>query len=202
MKNIIYIYILDTMAEWEITYITQAISMQEMLKNKKKFIVKTVAKTNKTITTLGGLKITPDCTIEEIDEQNIASLILPGAQSFDNEEEILKKVSIYINKDILIAGICGSTLALCNLGIFDKYKHTSNSLDYLKYFSKEYTGTNLYLDSNAVVDNNLITANSASSLLFTKYILKYLNVYPKKTIEYWYKYFSTGDSKYYSKMIS
>lgn len=34
MKKIIYLYILESVAEWEVGYILQAISMESMLKNK------------------------------------------------------------------------------------------------------------------------------------------------------------------------
>ena len=71
----------------------------------------------------------------------------------------------------------------------DKYKHTSNALDYLTLFSKEYKGKDLYIDAQAVIDRNIITASS-------------VGVFTNDKIESWYNYCLTGDSKYFFELIS
>ncbi|MCM1991391.1 DJ-1/PfpI family protein [Oceanirhabdus seepicola] len=205
MNKIIYLYILESMAEWEVGYILQAISMESMLKKQnREFVIKTVSTSKNPIQTIGGLTITPDCLLDEIDEHNIVALLLPGAESWNSEEnnQILEKALSYIDKGILVGAICGATLALANLKVLDKFKHTSNSLDYLTLFSKQYSGKELYVNSPAVVDCNLITASSAGGLLWAKHIIQYLNVFPCEIIESWYNYYSTGDPKYYKELIS
>ncbi|MGY0373353.1 DJ-1/PfpI family protein [Clostridium sp. JNZ J1-5] len=205
MKKIIYLYILESMAEWEVGYILQAISMESMLKKQnKEFVIKTVSTSKNPIQTIGGLSIIPDCLIDEIDENNMVALLLPGAESWNSEKnnQILEKALSYIDKGILVGAICGATLALADLKVLDKFKHTSNSLDYLTLFSKQYSGKELYVNSPAVVDSNLITASSAGGLLWAKYIIQYLNVFHCGIIESWYNYYSTGDSKYFTELIS
>ncbi|ACA56399.1 glutamine amidotransferase [Clostridium botulinum] len=187
MKKIIYLYILESMAEWEVGYILQAISMESMLKRQnREFVIKTVSASKNPIQTIGGLTITPDCLLDEIDENN----------------QILEKALSYIDKGILVGAICGATLALADLKALDKFKHTSNSLDYLTSFSKQYNGKELYVNSPAVVDCNLITASSAGGLLWAKHIIQYLNVFPCDVIESWYNYYSSGDPKYFTELIS
>ncbi|MBN3376380.1 glutamine amidotransferase, partial [Clostridium botulinum] len=149
MKKIIYLYILESMAEWEVGYILQAISMESMLKKQnRKFVIKTVSASKNPIQTIGGLTITPDCLLDEMDENNMVALLLPGAESWNSEEnnQILQKALSYIDKGILVGAICGATLALADLKVLDKFKHTSNSLDYLTLFSKQYSGKELYVN--------------------------------------------------------
>ncbi|EKO1913104.1 DJ-1/PfpI family protein [Clostridium botulinum] len=205
MKKIIYLYILESMAEWEVGYILQAISMESMLKKQnREFVIKTVSTGKNAIQTIGGLTITPDCLLDEMDENNMVALLLPGAESWNSEEnnQILEKALSYIDKGILVGAICGATLALADLKVLDKFKHTSNSLDYLTLFSKQYSGRALYVNSPAVMDCNLITASSAGGLLWAKHIIQYLNVFSCDIIESWYNYYSTGDPKYFTELIS
>ncbi|MBE1304603.1 glutamine amidotransferase [Clostridium botulinum] len=205
MKKIIYLYILESMAEWEVGYILQVISMESMLKKQnREFVIKTVSTSKNPIKTIGGLTITSDCLLDEMDEDNMVALLLPGAESWNSEEnnQILEKALSYIDKGILVGAICGATLALADLKVLDKFKHTSNSLDYLTLFSKQYSGKELYVNSPAVVDFNLITASSAGGLLWAKHIIQYLNVFPCDIIESWYNYYSTGDSKHFTELIS
>ncbi|NFB54986.1 glutamine amidotransferase [Clostridium botulinum] len=205
MKKIIYLYILESMAEWEVGYILQAISMESMLKKQnREFVIKTVSTSKNPIKTIGGLTITSDCLLDEMDEDNMVALLLPGAESWNSEEnnQILEKALSYIDRGILVGAICGATLALADLKVLDKFKHTSNSLDYLILFSKQYSGKELYVNCPAVVDCNLITSSSAGGLLWAKHIIQYLNVFPCDIIESWYNYYSTGDPKYFTELIS
>ena len=173
MKKV-YVYLLNDMAECEIGYILQAFSMEKLLKNgTKEFEVKTVAFNKEPILTLGGLTIIPDYTISEVDFSTTTALLLPGSSAWGNKEnqEILRKAQECLNNNILVGAICGATLALADYGILDKFKHTSNSLEYLNFFSKNYAGQSLYICSNSVLDRNLVTASSAGSLEWTKNIL-------------------------------
>lgn len=203
MKKVIYMYVLDTVAEWEIGYILQAINMQNML-NEPKYLVKTVGRTKESVKTLGGLTLTPDCSLDEINNDEIVALLLPGANTWndDAQKPILDMALSCIKRGVLVGAICGATLALAELGVLNNHYHTSNSLEYLCVFSKNYTGKSLYKAELSVTDGNIITASSAGGLLWAKQILEYLNMYSPETIEAWYKYYLTGDPKYYMELLS
>ncbi|MBU5307935.1 DJ-1/PfpI family protein [Clostridioides mangenotii] len=194
MKKIIYVYILNTLADWELGFIMSAISM----KQNTKYTMKTVSHSKETIRTQGGFTITPDCSTEEIDENNIAAILLPGADTWNESihTSILQVAKSSISKGILVGAICGATLALSNLGILNKYTHTSNSFEFLSLFSNMYTGKGLYQNALSVTDRNLITSSSAGSLLWAKQIVEYLEILPSVMIEPWYNYFSTGNPEY------
>ncbi|MCG8531728.1 MAG: hypothetical protein MI749_13840, partial [Desulfovibrionales bacterium] len=73
--------------------------------------------------------------------------------------------------------------------------------DYLKLFSKNYNGSKLHINSPACIDQNLVTASSAGGLLWAKYIIKYLGIYPDEVVEAWYNYFKEGEPRYFQEMM-
>lgn len=85
MKKI-YMYLLDTMADWENGYLLQGITLQRMLP-KPKYELCTVALSKKPIKTAGGMTITPDIALNELDENEAAALLLIGADTWGNEEQ-------------------------------------------------------------------------------------------------------------------
>ena len=68
--------------------------------------------------------------------------------------------------------------------------------------SDKYKGEKYYKDTLAVMDKNLITASSAGSLLWARYIFENLNLYSQQTIEAWYNYFSTGKVEYFGELMN
>ena len=202
MKNI-YMYVQDTMADFEHGYLMQALSLQTMLREAKVKLV-TVSKEKKPIKTVGGMTIVPDCDLSEIDVANTDALLLIGADSWLNNEQddVLELASKLLQENILVGAICGATLGLAEKGILDNRYHTSNASFYLSQMSRHYQGHNYYKDEIAVRDGKLITASSAGSLLWAKLIVEELGLYSKTTVEAWFNYFSTGDAQYYLEMMN
>ena len=202
MKKI-YMYVQDTMADFEHGYLMHALSLQTML-GEPKIKLLTVSKEKKPIKTVGGMTIVPDCDLSDIDTANIDALLLIGADSWLNNEQddVLELASKLLQENILIGAICGATLGLAEKGILDNRYHTSNASFYLSQMSKHYQGHSYYKDEIAVQDGKLITASSAGSLLWSKLIVEELGLYSKTTVEAWFNYFSTGDPKYYIEMMN
>lgn len=204
MKTI-YIYVLEEMAEWEIGNILQAVSMEPQIKaGKKEFQIKTVGNSVQPVHTIGGLTLVPDCSLDEIDYNSLVALLLPGANTWNDEsnKKVLEIACSLIDKQIMVGAICGATLVLANLGVLNNLPHTSNSLEYLKLFSKQYTGDAYYRTTNSCVGNNVITASVAGGLDWAKDILDVLEVYESEVIDTWYAYYSTGDSKYLMMLMN
>ncbi len=107
----------------------------------------------------------------------------------------------FLEKNILVAAICGATLGLANRGILNSYYHTSNALFFLQG-SDKYKGEKYYKDTLAVMDKNLITASSAGSLLWARYIFENLKLYSHQTLEAWYNYFSSGKVEYFGELMN
>lgn len=178
IMKIIYMYIQNSMADWEHGYLMQALSLQSMLDNPQ-FVLKTVSKSKKVIQTASGLTIVPDLSLDEIDILNLSALILIGGDTWmeDEHSDILTLANSLIERNILVAAICGATLGLAEKGILDKRYHTSNAPFFLQQITKHYQGQNYYKEEIAVRDNKLTTASSAGSLLWAKFIIKELAIF-------------------------
>ena len=101
------------------------------------------------------------------------------------------------NTDIIIAAICGGTIALADNGLLDNKRHISSDKEYLKMVCKKYKGENLYENKPVVVDGNLITAMGIAPLEFTFEIFKKLDVMNENTLNAWFNLFKTKEGKYF-----
>lgn len=203
MKTI-YIYVLDTLADWELGHITSELNSRRFFKpDADQLAIKTVSYSNKPIRTMGGMTIVPDCTVDDIVINETNMLLLPGADTWNNAKHtaVLSKVSEFLSVGATVCAICGATAALADFGILDERPHTSNGEGFLEMVSSSYNGQKFYVDQPSVSDNHLITAGSTASLLWTKQIIDDLDVYKKSTLDAWYAYFNTGDSKYFFELM-
>ncbi len=204
MKTI-YLYLLDTMAEWEIGNVLQAVSMEEAIrKEQPKYQVKTFALTKDPVRTIGGLTITPDLLFDEVKDDDMVAFLLPGAETWSDPKHarVIDKALDVLKKDVVVGAICGATLALAERGLLDHYEHSSNSVEYLTYFSTNYKGQSKHVNQLATADRNLITASVAGSLEWARLIIHSLKVYPEDKVDLWYQFFSTGKSEYYMRLVS
>ncbi len=118
MKTI-YIYLLDSMAEWEIGNILQAVSMEKAVrKEEPEYQVKTFGLTRNPVKTIGGLRLIPDLSIDEIIEEDMVALLLPGGETWSDKmhDEVLDKAEETLKKGTVVGAICGATLAIAERG--------------------------------------------------------------------------------------
>ncbi|MDD2970948.1 MAG: glutamine amidotransferase [Lachnospiraceae bacterium] len=192
----IYVYVLNTLADWEPGYITAELNSRRFFKNDAPRIsLKTVAHSREPVHTMGGLTIIPDCVIADITISESSVLILPGANTWDNPEQsaIIKKAEELLSVGGTVCAICGATVALANFGVLDQRPHTSNGSGFLEMFAPGYKGKSHYVDEPSVADHNLITASATGALLWAKQIIEHLGVFQPDTLEFWYEYFTTGE---------
>lgn len=200
----VYLYVLDTLADWEIGYLTAELNSGRFLDKTKPLVeLIKVGNTEKPIKTMGGITITPDKSIDNINFMEDDLLILPGADTWMEEEnkKVIDIVSSIINEKVIIAAVCGATVALANKGILNNRNHTSNGKEFLKMFCREYTGENFYLNQPAVTDDNLITASGIAPLEFSYEILKRTNVMKTETLEAWYQLYKTKEEKFFYALM-
>lgn len=196
----IYIYLLSTLADWEIAPVSAELNSKRFFKSDApQVVVKTVAISKDPIKTMGGLTIVPDCTIDEIELSEKTVLLLPGADTWAEAQnaQIIQKASALLSKGGTVCAICGATVALANAGILNERPHTSNGAGFLEMFCPSYKGQNFYIDQPAVMDGNLITGSATGSLMWAKLIIEKLGVFKPETLEAWYAYFSTGKPEHF-----
>jgi putative intracellular protease/amidase len=200
----VYLYVLDTLADWEIGFITAELNSKRYFdKNKEGVSLIKIGNTINPIKTMGGMSIVPDKSVDDITITDNDILILPGADTWMNEENknIIKLVSERITTKTIIAAICGATVALANNGLLNSRHHTSNGKGFLEMVCSQYSGSNYYLDKPAVVDNNLITATYLAPLEFAYEILKKTNCVKENVLESWFQLYKTGETKYFYSLM-
>ncbi len=199
----IYLYVLNTLADWEIAYLTSEVYSKRYCKQDVSCEITKVGSEKKAITTMGGIRIVPDITLEEMNLKNDDILILPGGDTWFNaeNEKVLNIAKERIDKDYPVAAICGATAGLANIGALDNKKHTSNDKEYLKYACKAYKGEALFQNSPAVNDKNLITASGLNPIEFTYEILKLLDLFNENTLEAWKGLYTKKEPIYFFKLM-
>ena len=197
-----YLYILNTMADWEIANITAELNSGRFLKNGNVPIQK-VSKNRNPVTSMGGMSISADLKLSEVEFSEGDLLILPGADIWMEEEHrsVIEMVESLFDRGVIVAAICGATVALANTGILNSRKHTSNGTGFLEMVSSNYKGSDYYIDSPAVCDENLITASGTAPLEFTYEVLKRIEVMKKETVSAWYKLYSTKESRFFYELM-
>lgn len=205
MNHTIYLYVLDTMADWEIGYLTAELNSGRYFKKglaPSKIV--TVSNEKTLVTTKGGLRILPDRKLDECDMKNADALILPGGDTWQDaiHEPVIKMAERCLKEGIVLAAICGATIGLAENRLLDSRQHTSNDLEYLKMVCPGYGGEKYYRNEPAVTDENMITASGSASLEFACHVLKALDVFTPETLEAWYNLNKTNEPNYFFELMN
>lgn len=200
----IYVYILDTLADWELGQVTAELNSGRFFKKDAPTVsLKTVGYSKDSIKTMGGMTIVPDCLIDDITMSDTTVLLLPGADTWSDSKQaaIIEKAGELLSLGATVGAICGATVALANAGLLNDRPHTSNGPGFLDMFVPSYTGQDFYVDQPSAADHNLITASSTGGLLWAKQLIERLDVFQADTLEAWYDYFSTGKPEHFYALM-
>lgn len=188
MKKKIFVFLFNGFSDWEIAYLTPE------LKKSSDYELVCFSQDGNAVLSMGGLNISPQVSLKEIDTNEVEMLILPGGTVFENESNdfLDSLVNNIFETGKTIAAICAATTYLGRKGFLNNLKHTSNALFYLKNFAPEYSGEQYYVDSFAVSDQNIIIANGVAPIEFAREIFKKLKIHNDGAIEKWFQLFKNG----------
>lgn len=200
----VYVYTLDTLADWELGYVIAELNSKRFFKKDAPGItIKTIGISKEPVKTMGGLTVIPDCSIRDIVMNERSVLLLPGANTWGDpiHRAIIDAATSLLSAGGTVCAICGATAALANVGLLNQRLHTSNGMGYLEMVSPCYRGQRCYVDKPSVADQNLITASSTGALLWAKQIIERLEVFQTDTLEAWYNYFSSGEEQHFFALM-
>jgi putative intracellular protease/amidase len=203
MKNV-YLYVLDTLADWEPAQITAELNSGRFFKTPgARLPVVTVGLDRTPVTTMGGLTVTPAATLADVTPDTTAAFLLPGSNVWDDPKHApaVAKAKELLETDAVVAAICGATTALANAGVLDNRPHTSNGPGFLEMFCPAYKGASFYRNGRAVADGNLITASGTDALQWSRLILEKLDVFSPATLAAWHALYETGDPQYFYALM-
>ncbi|AZB43103.1 glutamine amidotransferase [Bacillus sp. FJAT-42376] len=201
----VYIYIFNTMSDWEYGYLAAELnSGRYFKKDLAPLKVVTVGANKEIITTMGGLSIKPDLSLDECTLESDDLLILPGGTTWREmiHVPILERIGEALKLGTIVAAICGATEGLASMGYLDSRKHTSNNLEYIKMVCPNYKGEKFHEMKPAVADGNLVTASGLAPLEFAVEVLKKLDVFEPDTLDSWYKLNKTYSPEYFFQLMN
>lgn len=200
----VYLYVFNTMSDWEIGYLTAELnSGRYFKKGVQPLKVITVGSDKKPVSTMGGLKVIPEISLDECNLEITDALILPGGLTWTESihDTVLEKTEKALLQGTVVAAICGATVGLAKKGLLDSRSHTSNDLGFLKMIAPNYTGEKYYKCQPSVIDKNVITASGIAPLEFTMQVLKVLDVLKPETLQSWYNVYKTHEPKYFFELM-
>jgi putative intracellular protease/amidase len=198
-----YLYVLDTLADWEIGYLTAELHSGRFLTDGPVPLHRIGAATAP-VSSLGGMTITPEASFAEIDFAAGDCLILPGADTWldGSHGALLAALPELLDAGVVVAAICGATFALAAAGILDRRQHASNDGAYLKYVAPGYAGEANYREEAVVTDGALITASGFAPLEFAHAVFRRTGVMRPAVLEAWYRLYATREPRWYHALMA
>src|SRR5918994_240729 len=175
----IVLYATDTMADWEYGYLTSGITWADDADPGR-----------------CRLRIRTEGAIGDVDPSEVALLVLPGADTWDEgHDQALALATSLVQAGTPVAAICGATLGLARAGLLDDRAHTSNAPEFLT--ASGYAGSARYREERAVDDRGVITAGAAAPVDFAAAVFRRLELFPPAVVDAWYGLYTTGERKYF-----
>ena len=198
----VHVAVFDTLADWEIGYATAHIRRDQWQREPGRYSITTVGPAREPVTTMGGLRITPDLALEELRPEASAMLILAGGDLWAEESMAGFRAAArrFLAAGVPVAAICGATFALALEGLLDDRAHTSNAAEYLAY--SEYAGGDRYVAEPVVVDGDLITASGVAPVHFAQAIFGRLGLYEPGVAASWFKLYADRDPAGFFELMS
>jgi len=180
--------VFDGLADWEPAFALCAINRSG------RFKIATVGFSREPVMSMGGLRLTPDAVISDVEPAGTAIFIMPGGDMWEQQSnpEVVKLLDRLEAANVPIAAICAATLEVARAGLTRKRRHTSNSLRYLRTAVPEYRDDKLYVDDLAVSDGGLITASGLGAIEFGREIMRQLGIHSEEDIASWFGMFKHG----------
>jgi len=125
----------------------------------------------------GGMTVTPDLALEEIDLDTFDALIVCGGTAWQapGAPDIGPLLRAAHGAGKIVGAICDGTVAAARSGILDGVRHTSNGAGYLD--ATGYRGSSLYEDvMHAVSDGGVVTASATAPVSFMAGIMQTLDL--------------------------
>jgi putative intracellular protease/amidase len=191
-QQIVHLFVFDTLADWEPGFAIAGINDPDFQKEPGRYRVRTVGVSLDPVTTVGGVRILPDITLDQVEPAQSAMLILPGGEAWNQGKhgEAIAKARAFLDAGVPVAAICAAPAALARAGLLDERRHTGNSAEFMA--STGYQGGSHYVDAPAVADGDLITAPGTAPVEFAYEIFKRLEVYAPGDLKVWLGMFKPG----------
>lgn len=181
-----YMLLFDGYADWELGNVLAELRRLGQLE------VVSVGFAETAVISMGGLRVTIDMALSEVDLNDVLIFIIPGGYMWEGDypfAEIDSFLKRLLKAQIPVAAICAATTVLARAGLFKDRKHTSNSKKYLSKMYPQYADGANYVDALSIRDRHVITASGLGSVDFAMEILEELDLATAEIRTLWYEAF-------------
>lgn len=202
MTRRIHLAVLDTMADWEVGYLTAHLTSLRNRPEDARFRLVTVGLTTDPVVTMGGLRITPELGLDDLAPADSSMLVLPGGETWGRAatEPFIRAAREFLEADVPVAAICGATYGMAAAGLLDEHRHTSNDPGFLAMSG--YAGGAHYVAEPAVVDGNLVTASGVAPVHFARAVFERLGAHDPDLIGSWFKLYADRDPAGFHELMA
>ena len=186
MRDTVYFLVFEGFADWQ-----AALALCE-IRRPGDWLVQTVGLSRAAVTSMAGLNVQPDLSLDQLDPQRAALLIVPGGHLWlrgEGEAAVAAIRQLHV-AGAPVAGIDCGVLALARAGLLDRCRHTGNWPGQIAAQVPSYAGADQY-DSQvlAVSDGGVISASHLGSVEFAREVIHVLDLYSAADREHWYRLF-------------
>ena len=186
----LYVLVFDGFADWE-----PAHALAELRRSGKREII-AMGFEARPVMSMGGLRVSPDRALIDVEVGQIGLLILPGGaiwEAGDYPQELLTTLlHQLVAHGIPVAAICGATLALARAGLLNDRLHTSTVPGDLDAAGPEYCGAAFYVPNLAVTERGVTTASGLGSVDFAREVFLALHVFSDSDAALWFDMYKHG----------
>ena len=186
MRDTIYVLVFEGFADWQV-----ALALAE-IRRPGEWDVRSAGFTREPVMSMSGLQVMPDVTLDELDLDAAALLILPGGHLWLSTQRgrAASMARRVYEAGAPVAAIDQGVPLLARAGLLDHCRHTGNWAGQIGREVPVYAGHDQY-DANvlAVSDGGVITASHLGSIEFAREIIHTLDLYNASDREHWYRLF-------------
>lgn len=203
-RKTVHLAVYDTLADWETGYLVAYLRDTTFHRAPRdEYEVRTVAAGTDPVTTVGGVRVLPDMTLDELRPEDSDLLVLPGAGAWDTGDDLApfaRAADRFLAAGVPVAAICGAVAGLAREGLLDDRPHTAAVPEYLADLPG-YRGHGAYADADAVTGGDLITAGPTEPVAFAREVFRRLGVHEPKVLDAWERLFKESDGSAYPVLM-
>ncbi len=202
MTRAVHLALLDTMADWEVGYLTAHLTSVRGRPQDARFRIVTVGLSPAPVVTMGGLRIVPETSVDQLDPADSEMLVLPGGETWGTPvtEPFVQAAARFLGAGVPVAAVCGATYALAAAGLLDHSRHTSNDPGFLA--ASGYAGADHYQNEPAVIDGDLVTASGVAPVHFARAVFERLGAHDPAMVDSWFKLYADRDPAGYHELMA
>lgn len=196
----VLVYLPEGMADWEVGYLMSELRQHDLTELAAE--VTTATADGGTVTSMGGLRVTPDAALGDVDVEGFDALVLCGGTTwFDGSSNTAAIEAAARRKSAgqLVAAICGAVDALGGAGLLDDVEHTGNELGQLEKWPGYGGSLHFVREPHAVrgrtpAGGTLVTAGSWAPTDFAAAVMAELGALSPERAALWLRFWQEREA--------